>query len=150
MKITTRALIFNSQKKLLTVQHHGSDFWALPGGKVEEGEDLKTCLKREISEELGLECEVKNLAFVHEFKWSEKSDVTTEFFFVVDIPEISEKNASEISGKCAEQELKKIEWNALEKTLNIKPEFLRNFSAEKILENSQNPENSGSQYFSYL
>ena len=33
--------------------------WEFPGGKVEEGEDLKNCLKREIKEELGVEIEVK-------------------------------------------------------------------------------------------
>jgi len=140
MKITARALIFNSQKKLLTVQHHGSDFWALAGGKVDEGEDLKTCLKREISEELGIECTIKNLAFVHEFRWSPESDVTTEFFFLV---EISEENISEFSGKFTEQELKKISWETLDKDLNIKPEFLRNFNANMLLE-KDSPE-----YFSY-
>ena len=32
--------------------------WEFPGGKVEENEDLETCLKREILEELGVEIEV--------------------------------------------------------------------------------------------
>lgn len=143
MKITTRALIFNTEKKLLTVQHHGSNFWSLPGGKVEQGEDLKTCLKREIFEELGVQCEVKNLVFVHEFLWSENSDVTTEFFFV---GEISEGNMqiSEFSGEFADQELQKINWNTLTKDLHLKPEFLQNFSAEEIIQ-KKFPE-----YFSYI
>ncbi len=141
MKITSRAIIFNSEKKLLMVQHHGSDFWSLPGGKTEKGEDLKTCLQREIFEELGLKCKIKHLAFIHEFQWSKKSDIITEFFFVA---EISEKNIENFSGKCAKTELKKIEWNILEKKLNIKPEFLKNFSAEKICE-KKFPE-----YFSYI
>ena len=145
MKITTRALIFNSENKLLTVQHHGSDFWALPGGKVDEGEDLKTCLKREIFEELGIKCSVENLAFVHEFRWSENSDVTTEFFFVVKITD-NDMNISEFSGKFAEQELKKINWNTLDKELNIKPEFLKNFYAENILKKAS----AQTEYFSYL
>ncbi len=141
MKITTRALIFNEEQKLLTVQHHGSDFWSLPGGKIDEGEDLKTCLKREIFEELGVQCEILNLAFVHEFRWSPESDVTTEFFFVV---KISEKNMdiSQFSGKFAEQELKKISWNTLDETLNVKPEFLKN---QKLLKMKNTVE-----YFSYI
>ena len=32
--------------------------WEFPGGKVEEDEDLESCLKREIKEELGVEIEV--------------------------------------------------------------------------------------------
>ncbi|WP_217179278.1 (deoxy)nucleoside triphosphate pyrophosphohydrolase [Gillisia limnaea] len=32
--------------------------WEFPGGKVEGGEDLATCLKREIKEELGVEIDV--------------------------------------------------------------------------------------------
>jgi 8-oxo-dGTP diphosphatase len=32
--------------------------WEFPGGKVEKNEDLKTCLKREIKEELGVEIKV--------------------------------------------------------------------------------------------
>ena len=32
--------------------------WEFPGGKVEDGEDLETCLQREIKEELGVELQV--------------------------------------------------------------------------------------------
>ena len=32
--------------------------WEFPGGKVEGDEDIETCLKREIKEELGVEIEV--------------------------------------------------------------------------------------------
>ena len=30
-------------------------YWELPGGKLEDGEDLQVCLKREIREELGFD-----------------------------------------------------------------------------------------------
>lgn len=32
--------------------------WELPGGRVQKGEDFIECLKREVREETGLECEV--------------------------------------------------------------------------------------------
>lgn len=139
MKITTRALIFNQEKKLLTVQHHGSSFWSLPGGKIDPNEDLKSCLKREIFEELGIQCEVQNLAFVHEFQWSPESNITTEFFFIV---KIFEENIDSFSGKFAEQELKKISWNILDSNLDIKPEFLK-------IQNIDSVQNE-TKYFSYI
>lgn len=140
MNLTTRALIFNQENKLLTV-HHGSDFWSLPGGKIEENEDLKTCLKREIFEELGIECQVQNLAFVHEFQWSDTSNITTEFFFLVKISE-QDMDIANFSGTFAEQELKKISWNILDKKLNIKPEFLKEQSVEGMKKEMK--------YFSYV
>ena len=139
MNLTTRALIFNQENKLLTVQHHRSNFWSLPGGKVEKNEDLKSCLTREIFEELGVECEVQNLAFVHEFQWSENSDITTEFFFIV---KIKEKNDENFSGTFTEQELKKISWNVLDETLDIKPEFLKEQSVGEMKKEMK--------YFSYV
>lgn len=139
MNITIRALIFNKNYELLTVQHHGSMFWSLPGGKIEEGENMKECLQREILEELGLESEIQNLAFVHEFQWSETSDITVEFFFIV---KISEENIDAFTGKYAEQELKKISWNILDDQLDIKPEFLQKQNIKNMKKSVQ--------YFSYI
>ena len=139
MNITCRALICNKENKLLTVQHHGSTFWSLPGGKIEKGETMKQCLRREIFEELGIDCEIKNLAYVHEFRWSKTSDVTIEFFFRV---ETDEYDIEKFSGKLATDELKKISWNILDEKLNIKPEFLK---TQKINDRIQQIE-----YFSYV
>lgn len=42
------------------------DFWTLPGGRVEFGEDAATTIKREIAEELGCAAVVGELAYVVE------------------------------------------------------------------------------------
>lgn len=137
MRITTRALITNTKNKTLLVQHHGSRFWSLPGGKVEGSEDMKAGLQREIFEELGTECTVGDLRFVHEFRWSPESDVTVEFFFDVKLHD--EKT---LQGEHTIAELKKIDWIEIQESTDIKPEFL-----QTALTQSKKP---GTQYFSYL
>lgn len=53
------ALIRNKKGEVLIGQTVNSDrkpypgFWDLPGGKLEEGESVEDCIKREIKEELG-------------------------------------------------------------------------------------------------
>jgi ADP-ribose pyrophosphatase len=51
-----RAIIFDRDDKLLMVrQHHeGRDIWMVPGGAIEEGENSKDAVMREVMEETGL------------------------------------------------------------------------------------------------
>jgi A/G-specific adenine glycosylase len=60
--ITVTAAVIRRDGQILLAQrpHDGllGGLWEFPGGKIQEGEDLPTCLKREISEELGAEIEV--------------------------------------------------------------------------------------------
>ncbi len=53
------ALIFNKNKELLLVNLVSFEerFFAIPGGGLEDGEDLKEAVYREIQEELGIEKE---------------------------------------------------------------------------------------------
>ena len=141
MRIAVRALLFNEKNELLVVQHHKSNFWALPGGKIENKESLKECLAREIHEELGIEIFVENLLFLQEFKWgkttqeAKENDVTTEFFFGVRVKNSDKNNKTSkliLSGEFTEKELNKIAWKKLENTLNIKPDFLQNHTFESI------------------
>ncbi|HEX9013345.1 MAG TPA: NUDIX domain-containing protein, partial [Anaerolineaceae bacterium] len=44
--------------------------WEFPGGKMEEGEDLPACLRREIREELGAEVEVREELGVYQHAYT--------------------------------------------------------------------------------
>ncbi|MDZ7699565.1 MAG: 8-oxo-dGTP diphosphatase MutT [Deltaproteobacteria bacterium] len=58
----TAAIIRRNDKVLITKRPTGSHlagYWEFPGGKQEAGEDLKSCLKREIAEELGMTVRVE-------------------------------------------------------------------------------------------
>ena len=61
MILVTCAIIEHNQKVLCAQRSKKMNLplkWEFPGGKVEEGEDFESCLKREIKEELGVEIEV--------------------------------------------------------------------------------------------
>ncbi len=59
--VVTAAVISRDDRVLIACRPpHGllGGLWEFPGGKQQEGEDLATCLRREICEELGVEIEV--------------------------------------------------------------------------------------------
>ncbi len=71
------------QGQLLVVEHAGKEgFLALPGGHLEWGEDIKTGLRRELEEELGVTPVVGALLYVHNYT-QENGKQAVEFFFAV-------------------------------------------------------------------
>ncbi len=59
--IVTAAVIRKDGRVLIAQRPQGEMFggmWEFPGGKLEDGETLQTCLKREIKEELGVKIKV--------------------------------------------------------------------------------------------
>ncbi|WP_079479134.1 (deoxy)nucleoside triphosphate pyrophosphohydrolase [Halobacillus salinus] len=68
-KITVVAAILeNEQEEVLCALRSNEmslpNMWEFPGGKVEEGEDIRTALEREIQEELS--CQVKTGTIFHD------------------------------------------------------------------------------------
>ncbi len=60
---TVGALIHDGAGNLLMIRtHKWSDKWGIPGGKIERGETSENALKREISEETGLD--ISDIRFV--------------------------------------------------------------------------------------
>jgi mutator protein MutT len=61
-KIIGVAVIWNQQQQILIDKRRPEGLlgglWEFPGGKIEPGETVEECIKREIQEELGIEIEV--------------------------------------------------------------------------------------------
>ena len=61
-------LIFNKRGDILLIRtDKWNDMLSLPGGHVEIGENLRNTVKREVSAQLGLDVEVKDMLNVQEF-----------------------------------------------------------------------------------
>ncbi len=62
------ALIMDDTKFLITQRSKNKKefplYWELPGGKSQENETIKECLKREIKEELNIDLEYKNTIYI--------------------------------------------------------------------------------------
>lgn len=56
-QVSVKGLCFDTEGKLLMIQEPNG-LWEVVGGRIQKGEDLVECLKRECIEEIGLECEV--------------------------------------------------------------------------------------------
>lgn len=74
MKQVVAAIMIREDKKILICQRTKTQplplKWEFPGGKIEEGEEPKAALKRELEEELGIEAEIgpEVSRFVHHYR----------------------------------------------------------------------------------
>ena len=56
-RISIKSLIKDAHGKVLVVKETGRDWWDLPGGGMDHGEDITTVIAREMKEEVNLEGE---------------------------------------------------------------------------------------------
>jgi len=53
-RVAVRAVIMQDDKVLLVKEVDGGGWWAVPGGGIDYGENIETCIARELEEELGI------------------------------------------------------------------------------------------------
>ncbi len=86
MHIRSRAILFNKDNEVLLVRHKGvADWWCLPGGHIDEGEQAVESMHRELREELDLEGVDLKLRYVTEIPHIE----SIEFLFVGKVEDTS-------------------------------------------------------------
>lgn len=78
--LVTAAIIEKDRKYLITQRLKDAkslpNLWEFPGGKIENNENPKNCLEREILEELGIEIKAKNLFGREDYIYEEGPHIT--------------------------------------------------------------------------
>ena len=127
VKIVCRALIIDDQNRVLLVKKDKSDFWSLPGGKLDTDDiNLQECLIRELKEELAIETTVEDVLFVKELHKNDTRYI--ELIWKVILTSNTTFNTKNIY-KISSGELIDVQWAKKDDLHNIdvKPEFLKNF-----------------------
>ena len=84
--VAVKAFIVNENDELLLVKRSDDDLhkpgvWEVPGGRLESGEDPFEGLKREVSEETGLEINIRNPLRIHHFTREDGGKITMITFY---------------------------------------------------------------------
>lgn len=129
--------IIKNNDDFLFITSDKSDYYYTVGGAVELMESSYDAVKREIKEELGIDCEVKNMVFVLENMFYEevieRNFHNIEFFYVVEIEDRNKIKCESINMTNGRENIKWIKKDEL-KNFDIRPKMFK----EKLLSNFEN------------
>jgi len=115
-----RGIVFDSENMIALLYSKKFNYYKLPGGGVEEGEDYETALKRECQEEIGCDVEVLNeLGIIIEYRKKYNLKQTSHCYTA---KVIGEKGISTLTESEREEEFETV-WvplkEAIQKVKNI-------------------------------
>ncbi len=117
-------------------------FVALPGGHVEFGESLTSCLSREFYEETGLNVEPEKLVYVHENFYRHRGVRTHEigFYFLLDLASEfpTPDSRGYLSSREAHLRIRLLPLSALREH-NLVPSFLQDALPRDVREHFAHP-----------
>jgi 8-oxo-dGTP diphosphatase len=75
--VTAGACVLDASGRVLLLKHafRSGSGWGIPGGFIEKGEQPEAALRRELREEIGLEVESAQLAFVRTLKRPQQIEI---------------------------------------------------------------------------
>lgn len=120
--IRSRAIIIQDEK-LLVVKHtnednNHDDFYTLPGGHLDLGEDAIECMSRELVEELGVEPEIGRLLYVHTYI---EKNTTQPMEFFLEIKNGEDYLNTEHLERSHAYEIAEVRWVSKDEEINFLP-----------------------------
>lgn len=114
-RLTARAIVRNWKGEYAVMYSAKFKLYSLPGGGVEDGEDVLTALHREIYEETGCTCdEVQELGAVYENRGS--LDYTqVNYYFIVTTDHIAENHLTETE----QENHTEVHWYSFERMVTL-------------------------------
>lgn len=134
--VLARAIMIYEEKLLVTTDIKRNVSF-LPGGHIHHGEKAKDALKREISEELGIDVQVGKFLGMIEAGWDYKGELYHEYNLLFDIQGLNHNMVSKIQQM--ESDLN-VDWVPIDEVnqLNIFPIVLRENIKGLVRDNSSN------------
>ena len=139
--LIARAIVVRDGAILVNRSHNvktKEDYFALPGGHIDEGEDCVTALTREFAEELNAEIAVYDLVFVSESVYAGRRKSETRrhelvLYFHADLASDLKESGKEV---LSPEKDKNFQWLQLElvPTSNILPESVKAYLLETMLD----------------
>lgn len=105
--------IIKQEDYFLIMRVNKTDYYHIPGGHIEIGEDSKTAVVREIKEEIGCDVKTAKLFAIQENFWERKGKEChgIEFYYVVEPePKLNIKNYEKVEKDKGEEKLLEFRW----------------------------------------
>lgn len=110
------AIIYDAEENILMVKNI-KGYWELPGGAVEKGEHLHQAVIREVKEETGYVCKVKELHSVREAYFQDKEHHALMITFFAEI------TGGQMSILDPDHEIEEVKWVSKQNFQKLNPKL---------------------------